>query len=188
MKTEELKKLLGENVTDDQIDAIMKMNGQDIEKVKSDLTTTQTELDGVKKQLGEASKTIEGFKKLDVEGVQKAADDWKAKAEQAQQDAEKQIATLKFDHALDSALTGAKAKNAKAVRALLNVETLKFNDADGSIVGLKEQLETLQKENDYLFESDKETPRVVTGGQSTKLNEDAFTAAMRKGAGLPEPK
>lgn len=185
MKREELKAL---ELADDVIDKIMALHGRDVEASKTALTTAQTEIDGLKKQLTDANAAIEGFKKLDVDGIKAAADEWKAKAEQAQKDADKQIAALKFDHALDSALTGAKAKNAKAVRALLNMETLKLNDADGSIVGLKEQLEALQKENDYLFEGDQPAVKVVAGGQSTKITEDAFSAAARKGAGLPEPK
>lgn len=185
MKREELKAL---ELADDVIDKIMALHGKDVEASKTALTTAQTELDNAKKQLTEANTAIEGFKKLDVDGIKAAADEWKTKAEQAQAEATAQVSKLKFDHALDGALTGAKAKNAKAVRALLSMETLKLNDADGSIVGLKDQLETLQKENDYLFESETPTPKIVLGGNNKPITEDALSAAMRKGAGLPEAK
>jgi predicted nucleic acid-binding Zn-ribbon protein len=185
MKREDLTKL---GLIDDAvIDAIMAANGKDIEGHKAKLVTLQTEADGIKVQLTDANKQIEGFKGLDIEGVKKAADDWKAKAEQATADAVKQVAGLKFDHALDGALTGAKARNAKAVRALLQSDALKLQD-DGSIMGLKEQLEKIKSENDYLFESDTPTPRIVSGGNNHSVLSDAVVDAFRQGAKLPPAK
>ena len=184
MKREDLEKL---GLNAEQIDQIMALHGKSVEKAKADLAALTTERDGLKKQLEDANAQIEGFKALDIEGVKKAADEWKAKAEQAQKDAEAQIKALKFDHALDQALAGAKAKNIKAVKALLSMEGLKLNDADGSIIGLKEQLEKIQAENDYLFESDQPAPKIVAGGQNNKsLAQDPFIAAFRRGAGLKQ--
>ncbi|MFM8321008.1 MAG: phage scaffolding protein [Chloroflexota bacterium] len=182
MKREDLIKL---NVAEDVVDKIMALHGADIEGHKTKLAATQTELDGIKKQLGEANTAIEDFKKLDVDGVKKAADEWKTKAEQAQRDAAAQLAQLKFDHALDGALAGAKAKNSKAVKALLAQDGLKYNEADGSIVGLKEQLEKIRSENDFLFESDTPAPKIVTGGSNSQVIGDAVVLAARKAAGLP---
>lgn len=183
MKREDLTKL---GLTDDAvIDKIMALHGSDIETHKGKLTTAQTELDGLKAQLTEAGATIESFKKLDVDGIKAAADEWKTKAEKAQADGAAQVAALRFDHALDGALTGAKAKNAKAVKALLQSDALKFNEADGSIIGLKEQLEKVKSENDYLFEAEGETPRVVAGGKSQSILGDKTVDAMRAAAGLP---
>ena len=182
MKREDLKKL---GIEDSLVDSIMALHGTDIEKHKTDLATAQTELGSLKTQLTEAGATIEGFKKLDVDGIKAAADEWKTKAEKAASDGAASIASLKFDHALDGALSGAKAKNAKAVRALLDMNGLKFNDADGSVVGLDEQLKKVKETNDYLFESDNPTPKIVTGGNSKSILGDPMVDAMRKAAGLP---
>ena len=184
MKREDLEKL---GLNKEQIDSIMAENGKDVEAQKAKTTTAEAELAGLKTQLGEANKQIEGFKGLKVEDIQKAADDWKAKAEQAAKDAATQVGALKFEHALENALTGAKAKNVKAVKALLNTEQLKFNEADGSIVGLKEQLEAIQKDNGYLFEAAGEIqkpPTIVTGGGKTPTSADPLLAAMMQGAGF----
>lgn len=99
----------------------------------------------------------------DIDGIKKAADDWKETAEKAKADADKQISQMKFDYALSAALTGAKAKNTKAVKALLDMDGLKFNDNDGKIVGLDEQLAQIKTDNDYLFESDEPAPEFVKG-------------------------
>jgi predicted nucleic acid-binding Zn-ribbon protein len=181
MKREELEKL---GLEKDAIDQIMALHGQTVEKHKTDLSAVKAEADALKTQLSEASKQIEGFKSLDIEGVRKQADEWKAKAEQAQTEAAQQVAKLKFDTALTGALSSAKAKNAKAVQALLDAANLKYNEADGSIIGLNEQLEKIKAENDYLFDSGTPTPRIVTSGNAPPSNTDALTAAMRAGAGL----
>jgi uncharacterized protein YqgV (UPF0045/DUF77 family) len=174
------------------LEQIIVEHGKDIEAHKTKVTTLETERDGLKTQLGEANTTIEGFKKMDVAGVQKAADEWKTKAEQAQADATKQISGLKFDHALDAALTAAKARNATAVKALLKTQDLKLNEA-GEIVGLNEQLTKVKTENDFLFEVDAagdegdkpKTPKIIAGTKSGIQIGDAVINAARKSAGLP---
>lgn len=181
MKREDLK---AKGLTDEQIDFIMAENGKDIEAGKTKLTTVETELAGLKTQLTEASTTIEGFKKLDVNAIKAAADDWKAKAERAAADGAAQVAALKFDHALEAALTGAKVRDVTSVRAHLRTDALKMQD-DGSILGLKEQLDALKTAKDFLFEADEGSPRVVTGGKSKTVLTDAVVDAARKAAGLP---
>lgn len=111
----------------------------------------ETKVTGLEEQLGTANKKLEGY---DPE--------WKAKAEQAAKDAEARVAAVQFDTALDTALTAAKAKNPKTVRALLNMDGLKLSD--GQIVGLKEQLEAIQKDNDFLFTSDTQPPKFTKPG------------------------
>lgn len=184
MKREDLTKL---GLTDDAvIDKIMALHGADIEAHKTKLTAVEAERDGLRTQLTEASQTIDGFKALNIDQIKAAADEWKAKAEQTAKDAAAQVSALKFDHALDGALTGAKAKNLKAVKALLQLDALKLNEADGSILGLKEQLEKVQSENDYLFTSDTPDPTLTLGGGNKPITQmSTFEAAARRGAGLP---
>ena len=180
------KDLIALGVSEEIADQVVILHGKDIEGHKTKLTTLQTELDGAKAQLTEAGTAIEGFKKLDVDGIKAAADDWKAKAEQAQRDAVAQLSELKFSHALESSLAGAKVKNSKAVQALLSKDALKFNEADGSIIGLKEQLEKIKSENDYLFDDGTPTPKIVAGGNSKSVINDSVISTARKAAGLPE--
>jgi len=172
----------------DVLDKVIVAHGKDIESHKTKLSTADAETKTLKSQLTEANTTIEGFKKLNVDEIQKTANDYKTKFEQAQADTAAQLNALKFDHALESALAGAKAKNPKAVQALLSKDLLKLNDADGSIVGLNEQLETIKKDNDYLFLDTKEPPKIVAGGNNQPVITDAFEAALMRGARIPEAK
>lgn len=165
MKTEFLKSL---NLSQEVIDKIMAENGKDIaveqkkvEKIIQERDSYKLKAESLETQVNDANTEIQKFKDMDIDGIKKAADDWKETAEKAKADADKQISQMKFDYALSAALTGAKAKNAKAVKALLDMDGLKFND--GKIVGLDEQLAQIKADNDYLFESDEPAPEFVKG-------------------------
>jgi hypothetical protein len=167
MKTDFLK---GLNLSQEVIDKIMAENGKDIaveqkkaEKVIQERDSYKLKAESLETQVNDANTEIQKFKDMDIDGIKKAADDWKETAEKAKADADKQISQMKFDYALSTALTGAKAKNAKAVKALLDMDGLKFNDNDGKIVGLDEQLAQIKADNDYLFESDEPAPEFVKG-------------------------
>lgn len=181
MKREDLKVL---ELADEVIDQIMKLHGKDVEAHKVQLTEAEKQATSLQGQLDEANKTIEGFKELDVDGIKAAANEWKTKAEQAKAEATAEIEKLKFDHALEGALTEARAKNPKAVKALLNFENLKLAEG-GKIVDLDAQLKVIKEENDYLFESDQPVPKIVTGGQGKTKVTDSMVAAARTAAGLP---
>lgn len=184
MKTQDLIEL---GISEEIAAKVFALHGKDIESHKAKLTTLQTEADTLRTQLTEAGAQIEKFKGMDVDGIKAAADEWRSKAEKAQTDAAAQLAAVKFDHALESAITGAKAKNAKAVQALLSTDALK--DANGEFIAERftEQLEKIKSENDYLFADVTPPPKIITGGNNQSVVGDAFNDAMRKGAGLATP-
>ena len=165
MKTDFLK---GLGLSREVIDKIMAENGKDIaaeqkktSKAEQDRDSYKEQADNLQTRLDDAGKQIEKFKKMDIESIQRTADDWKQKAEDATAEADKNIQAMQYDYALSDALAGAKAKNTKAVKALLDMDGLKYNDE--KIVGLDEQIEKLKADNDYLFESDKPAPKIVKG-------------------------
>lgn len=90
---------------------------------------------------------LAAFQSQDIAGLQRQVDDWKKRAE----DAEKATETFKFDSAITAALTGAKARNVKSVRALLDENALSL-DENGALSGLDDQLAALKKDNGFLFE------------------------------------
>lgn len=164
------------------VDKIMEENGKDINSEKAKFGDYET----LKTQLSEANNKIEEFGKLDYDGVKAMAEKYKADFEASQAESKKQIEALRYEHALDGALTTAKARNIKAVKALLEYEKIKLNK-DGSFSGLSEQLETLKKDNGYLFEEEQPTePKPVflggNGGGNHNTNDDN---AVRAIMGLP---
>lgn len=177
MKKEELKAI---GLTDEQADKVFALNGKDIEKHKSAAETAQQKLLDTNEQLAKANKQIDDFKNMDIEGVKKAADDWKAKAEKAEKDAVAKIAAMQFDGLLTSAISKAKGKNEKAIKALLDIEALR--ESKNQSEDVKNALEAVKKENDYLFENDKPVPQ-FSGSTPGAVTQDGM-AAVRAAAGL----
>ena len=82
---------------------------------------------------------------------------------------EKVVKQTKKEAAIEIALTNAKARNNKAVKALLDVESIEFDD--DKLKGLDKQLEALKEESAFLFELENPqeplenpTPQIVTPG------------------------
>ena len=171
-----------EGLTKETIDLIMEENGKDIQNAKKPFA----DYDAIKQQLAEANKAIEDFKGMDIDGVKKAAEEWKAKAEQAEKDAAARIADMEFNGVLKDAITAAKGRNVKAIAALLDVDALKQskNQADD----IKTALEALQKDSAYLFGDDSPVPPpYAPGAGSQNMGQtDPFIASLRAAMGLTE--
>lgn len=75
-------------------------------------------------------------------------------------DYEAKINQMQFDYALEGALTNAKCKNTKALKALLDIESIKYQE--GKLDGLESQLNSLKESDGYLFDLD--TAPGSTGG------------------------
>lgn len=158
------------------IDAIMAENGRDIEAAKK----PYADYDHIKTQLDEAQKTIKGLQDQDIEGVRQSAKDWEEKYNQAVKDHETKLADMAFDRKLEDAITGAKGRSAKAIKALLDVDTLKASknqDAD-----IKAAMDALQKDSGYLFgdvgNPPPYSPGAGTGGVGGSV--DGVAAAFAK--------
>lgn len=182
MKTEFLQnfKVGDQALTKEIIDAILAENGRDIEAAKK----PYADYDMLKSQLADANKTIATFKEMDVDGIKKAADEWKEKAKKAETEAAAKIAEIEFSTMLDNAILSAKGKNAKAVRALLDLDALKTSKNQSE--DIKTALETLKNDSGYLFE-DAQTPPPYAAGTGTKPINNKYTpeeAAIRSAAGL----
>lgn len=133
----------------EQVDKIMDENSADIGKAKQEFESIKQELESTQEQLATANQTIDGFK--DYDQVKAQVDEYKEKYEQSKTEYEQKIADMRFSSSLEAAISAAGARNVKAVRALLDIETLK-NSKDQT-ADIKAALEACQKENDYLFGS-----------------------------------
>ena len=106
-------------------------------KLEADIAERDKQLEQLKAAAGsneELKAQIEELQKANRE----AAEHWQAK-----------VAQMQLDFAIEKALTAAKAKNAKAVKALLDMEKVKL-DGD-KLLGLDDQLKEIQKSDPYLF-------------------------------------
>lgn len=157
------KQLEDLGLTKEQADSVMKINGDDIENAKgtaaTEIKNLQTEVDGLKTQVGDRDKQLETLKASagDNADLKKQIEDLQTENATAKANHESELNQLKIDFAVEKALTGAKAKNIKAVKALLELDDAKL-DKDGNVKGLDEQIEKLRSGDDtkFLFEAQKQ--------------------------------
>lgn len=89
----------------------------------------------------------------DVEAMKKQITDLQADNKTKDETHAAEIKQLKVDAAVSAAITGAKGKNATAIKALLkDLDKAEFTD-DGQIKGLDEQLQEIIKSDGYLFDT-----------------------------------
>ena len=122
---------------------------ENIDERYNKLKTQKTELEAQIKerdtQLADLSKNNKNN-----EGLLNQIKDLQALNKQTTTDYENKINQMQFDYALEGALTNAKSKNNKALKALLDMNSIKYQE--GKLEGLQEQIEALQKDASYLFD------------------------------------
>jgi hypothetical protein len=106
-------------------------------QLETDIAERDKQLEQLKNAAGNSEELKAQIEQLQAEN-QKAAEEWQAK-----------MAQMQLDFAIDKALTAAKAKNAKAVKALLDLEKVKL-DGD-KLLGLDDQLKAIKESDPYLF-------------------------------------
>ena len=157
------KQLEDLGLTKEQADSVMKINGDDIENAKgtaaTEIKNLQTEVEGLKTQVGDRDKQLETLKASagDNADLKKQIEDLQTENATAKATHESELNQLKIDFAVEKALTGAKAKNITAVKALLDLKDAKF-DKEGNVKGLAEQIEKLTSDEGtkFLFEAQKQ--------------------------------
>lgn len=152
------KQLEDLGVSKEQIDAIMKINGEDIENAKQDNKNLETEVKNLKAQINDRDTQLETLKASagDNETLKQQIADLQNENAKAKETHESELNQLKVDFAVEKALTGAKARNVKAVKALLDLSDAKL-DKEGNVKGLSEQIEKLISGDDtkFLFDTSK---------------------------------
>jgi len=146
-----LNEILGESFK--QIPEDLQKKYKDIDLVDSSQHVSKDKFDTLDQQLKVANTTITDLKKnnKDNEELQTKVTDYETKVKEY----EKQIKNMQFNYALEGALKSANVRNTKAVKALLNLENVKLDGE--SILGLKEQLESLKQSDSYLFAEEQQT-------------------------------
>lgn len=122
-------------------------------KLELDVRERDTQLETLKNSTG------------DVEGMKKQITDLQADNKKKDESHAAEIKQLKIDAAVSAALTTAKAKNEKAVKALLELDPAKVELLeDGSIKGLTDQIKKLAEAEDSKFLFDTETKQTKMKG------------------------
>ncbi len=168
MNREELKAL---GLTDEQIEEVMKAHGKSVNDYKEkaeQVDTLSSQIDNYKSQITERDTQLEELKKVDGEGLQARIDELQAANETTKTEYEEKLQQQAFEHKLHNTLKDSGVRNVKAVKALLDTESIKL-DGD-MLLGLDDQLKELQKNESYLFATndDRSNKPIFTTGNHNK--------------------
>lgn len=108
--------------------------------------------DKYKSQLSTAQNALKDFECVDVNVLQHKINQLTNDLGKKETEYQEKIADMKFEAKLDSFINKAGAKNTKAVKALLDIETLKTSKNQDT--DLQIALEACKSDNDYLFGND----------------------------------
>lgn len=143
------------------IDAIMAENDRDVAAA----VKPYADYEAVKEQLTAAKEGLKAFDGVDVKDLQGQVAKLTKDMSDKEAEHRAKLAELEFDGALKDAITAAKGRSVKAVRAMLDVDLLRASK--NRETDIRTALEGLKKENGYLFESE-ETPPPYAAGTGTQ--------------------
>lgn len=175
---------------------------KEFEKTVLENYKTMTDYDNQAKKLDAANETIkandtamkdlqdklDGFKDVDVSGLNQRINDLETEKANIQKDYDAKIADRDFNDLVKENIAAANGKNAKAIMALLDVETLKASKNQKEDIAAALKALTEAEDSIMLFGAPEPNPvgtgnligQVRTGGGS-----NADDAAMRAAMGLP---
>lgn len=162
MKKEDL---IAMGLTEEQAKKVMdSIDGNFVTKARFNEVNEENKT--LKKSISDRDKQLEDLKKSSGDNAalqQQISDLQKANADQ-QKAHETELNQLKLDNAVEVALSGAKAKSSKAVKAMLDMAKVKLGE-DGKLSGFDEQIEALKKSDGWMFDTDQQTQQQFTGFQ-----------------------
>lgn len=174
MKTDELKAL---GLSDDQVQRVFALHGEDVNGLKTTIATLTAERDTARTSLGEANKKLEGYDP-----------DWKQKAADAQQQAEKQIEGIKAQYAAASAADALHFTSESAKKAFLSdlaAKKLPLQD-DGKLLGFDDFVKSYKESDPGAFAPEGGLPRVTAsaaGQPAAPTTKEQANAALRAAFG-----
>lgn len=161
MKTEDLQ---AKGLNQEQIDFVMSEYGKDVNAIKA-------ERDGYKTQLDTAQTSLKAMEGIDAAGLQTKVSNLTKQLQDKDTEIDKIKADYAFDASVKEAIRKASGRNEKAIMALLDVDALKASKNQAQ--DIEAAITALKKDNDYLFRSNVQVPRVVSS--TSGINNDVQT-------------
>lgn len=169
------EKLLEWGLTEEQANKVMEgLNGSFV--TKSRFNEVNTELTNAKNTIKERDTQLETLKKStgDTKALQDQITQLQTDNANQKKAHEAELKALKIGNAVDMALTGAKAKNNTAVKALMADFLAKAELADdGTVKGLGDEIKKLVDGQDTAFLFEKSTGTKFKGAKSAEKGDGA---------------
>lgn len=130
---------------------------------------------------------LDEFKDVDVSGLNQRIKDLETEKANIQKDYDAKIADRDFDDLVKESIAAVKGKNAKAITALLDVDTLKTSKNQKEDISAALKALTEKEDSKMLFGEPDPNPVGIGNliGQVRKNAPSADDAAMRAAMGLP---
>lgn len=194
MKKEELEAL---GLTKEQVDKILDAHHEELDPVQKELETVREDLKAAKETADKQKTTIEdlksdleAFKDVDVSEMKEKITTLENDLRNKETEYAQQIADRDFQDILKESIASAKGRNAKAIAALLDVDTLK--ESKNQKEDIAAALKTLAEAEDSKMLFGEAEPEVVGSGNPigtvTRSGNPNNDAAMRAVMGLPPVK
>ncbi|QYA31985.1 phage scaffolding protein [Macrococcus psychrotolerans] len=148
----ERKDLTELGIEAEAVDKIMEMYGKDVNPIKQENESLKAEVKSFKEQVADRDNQLDEIKTKvgDAEALNATIDSLKQANKDKDEAHQNLVNQVKLDYEIKLALNEAGAKNERAVKALIDLDTVKINE-DGQLIGLNEQLTNLKSTDDYLF-------------------------------------
>ena len=133
------------------IDKILDENSADIGRAKSGNDDLKSQVTQLQTQLNDKTKEFDTLKEStkDYESLKEQITQLTTDKTNLQTELNTKVSEVQKKYAIENSVRDAKAKNVKAVMALLDMEKIKYED--GELSGISEQLETLTTGDDTKF-------------------------------------
>lgn len=193
---EAILKEAGLEVTAEQLAAIDKAVKENYRTV-TDYDKQKEKLEAAEDKVKTLTESVEKFKDVDPDALNQTIADLKKQLDEKDSDYAEKIATRDFEDVLRDAIASAKGKNAKAIRALLDLDALKASKNQKEDVAAAIKKLTEEEDSAFLFTKDDgdEPGETDTGagvvGKADVIGTvkggggDNFLSGLRSSMGLP---
>ena len=150
MKRNQLKDL---GLDEDQIKAVMDLNGEDINNAKSGNDAIVEENNALKAQIAERDKDLKNLRKnaKDNEELSNSYKELEAKYKNDTADLTNKLNQTRLTSAVDRVLSASKVRDTKAIKGFLDMNKVKL-DEQGNLSGLDEQIKEIHQTAPYIFD------------------------------------
>lgn len=189
MKREDLEK---QGLSKEQIDAVLDMHHAEIDPVNKELETAKADLKAEQEKVKTTEEALKAFDGVDPAALNQKIADLQKDLQTKDAEHQAQIADRDFQDMLKESIASVNGRNAKAITALLDIDTLKAskNQKEDIAAALKDLAEA---EDSKMLFGEAEPKEIGKGdpiGSITKVGSsgDAWEAQMMAAAGISAEK
>ncbi|NRO27712.1 phage scaffolding protein [Lactobacillus helveticus] len=179
MKRDQLKEL---GLSEEQIKAVMDLNGEDINKTKSNNAEMVKESESLKAQLAERDKDITTLKKnaKNSDELSNQLAELQSKYKQNKANLTEELGKVKLNSAIDQVLTKNHVRNNTAFKSLMDLSNVKLKD-DGTLDNFDDQFNHVKEQAPYLIDEGKSQSYEPNSGKPATTDETQEMINVFKG-------